>query len=106
MSTSAFPSVAQPAALESGAGSTKIPASTCIGQAYTTTFGMPSGIKLSQFDGIDWSNWSGMLEAVLTLHEAEDVTSSQKIWHLWELTKQKMGLHPKENESIPPICQT
>jgi len=42
-------------------------------QAYATTFGMPSGIKLSQFDGSDWSNWSGMLEALLTLHEAEDV---------------------------------
>src|SRR5258707_5012850 len=34
---------------------------------------MPSGIKLSQFDGSDWSNWSGILEALLTLHEAEDV---------------------------------
>jgi transposase InsO family protein len=34
---------------------------------------MPSGIKLSQFDGSDWSNWSGMLEALLTLHEAEDI---------------------------------
>jgi len=42
-------------------------------QAYATTFSMPSGIKLSQFDGSDWSNWSGMLEALLTLHEAEDV---------------------------------
>jgi hypothetical protein len=41
--------------------------------AYNTTFGMPSGIKLSQFDGTDWPNWSGMLEALLTLHEAEDV---------------------------------
>ena len=40
---------------------------------YGTTFGMPSGIKLSQFDGTDWSNWSGMLEAVLALHEAKDV---------------------------------
>jgi hypothetical protein len=34
---------------------------------------MPSGIKLNQFDGSDWSNWSEMLEALLTLHEAEDV---------------------------------
>ena len=34
---------------------------------------MPLGIKLAQFDGSDWSNWSGMLEAILTLHEAEDV---------------------------------
>ena len=48
-------------------------ASTRMSQAYGTTFGMPSGIKLSQFDGSDWSNWSGMLEALLMLHEAEDV---------------------------------
>ena len=41
--------------------------------AYATTFRMSSGIKLSQFDGFDWSNWSGMIEAILTLHEAEDV---------------------------------
>ena len=50
-------------------------ASTRMSAAYGTTFGMPSGIKLSQFDGSDWSNWSGMLEALLTLHEAEDVFS-------------------------------
>jgi gag-polypeptide of LTR copia-type/Integrase core domain/GAG-pre-integrase domain len=34
---------------------------------------MPSGIHLSQFDGSGWSTWSGILEAILTLHEAEDV---------------------------------
>ena len=34
---------------------------------------MPAGIKLNQFDGSDWSNWLGILEALLTLHEAEDV---------------------------------
>jgi hypothetical protein len=44
-----------------------------MGQAYSTTFGMPSGIKLNQFDGSNWFNWMGMLEALLTLHEAEDV---------------------------------
>ena len=48
-------------------------ATTRIAQAYNTTFGMPSGIILNQFDGSDWSNWSGILEALLTLHEAEDV---------------------------------
>src|SRR5712672_1374821 len=73
MSTSAAPSIAQPAALPSGSGSTKVSATTCTNSAYGTTFGMPSGIKLSQFDGTDWSNWLGMLEAVLALHEAEDV---------------------------------
>ena len=46
---------------------------TCALPIYNTTFGMPSGIKLTQFDGSDWSNWSGTLEALLTLHEAEDV---------------------------------
>jgi hypothetical protein len=34
---------------------------------------MPSGIHLPQFDGTGWANWSGTLEAILTLHEAEDV---------------------------------
>src|SRR5258707_7259644 len=65
-----------PAADSTGSsGSTSSPADsrTRIGQAYNTTFSMPSGIKLSQFDGSDWSNWSGILEALLTLHEAEDV---------------------------------
>src|SRR5260370_21294975 len=56
-------------------GSTSSPADTHthLGQAYSTTFSMPSGIKLSQFDGSDWSNWLGILEALLTLHEADDI---------------------------------
>src|SRR5258708_39515076 len=67
---------APPAADSTGSSrSTSSPADsrTHIGQAYNTTFSMPSGIKLSQFDGSDWSNWSGILEALLTLHEAEDI---------------------------------
>ena len=36
-------------------------------------FGMPSGVKLEQFDGTGWNQWSGIMEAILTLHEAEDV---------------------------------
>ena len=40
-------------------------------------FGMPSGIHLPQFDGSGWSNWSRILEAILTLHEAEDVLLSE-----------------------------
>src|SRR6266404_5550185 len=74
--SSTTPMTAASAAAPTGSsGSTPTPAatSTCMNQAYATTFGMPSGIKLSQFDGSDWSNWSGMLEALLTLHEAEDV---------------------------------
>src|SRR5260370_7482725 len=64
-----------PAANSTGSsGSTFSPADSCtrIGQAYNTTFGMPSGIKLSQFDGSNWSNWSGILEPLLPLHEPED----------------------------------
>jgi hypothetical protein len=34
---------------------------------------MPSSIKLSQFDGSNWSNWLGVLKALFTLHEAENV---------------------------------
>src|SRR5271170_7190856 len=44
-----------------------------LSNAYGTTFGMPSGIHLAQFDGSNWNEWSGTLEAILTLHEAEDV---------------------------------
>src|SRR5258708_14248072 len=65
-----------PAANSTGSsGSTSSPADsrTRIGQAYNTTFSMPSGIKLSQFDGSDWSNWLGILEALLTLHEDENI---------------------------------
>jgi gag-polypeptide of LTR copia-type len=75
MASNASPSVASSAAPAGSSGSTSnsTGSSTRMAQAYSTTFGMPSGIKLSQFDGSDWSNWSGMLEALLTLHEAEDV---------------------------------
>jgi len=34
---------------------------------------MPARIKLDQFDGSDWATWSGILEAILTLHEVEDL---------------------------------
>jgi len=34
---------------------------------------MPARIKLDQFDGLDWATWSGILEAILMLHEAEDL---------------------------------
>ena len=38
-----------------------------------TTFGMPSGISLPVFDGSEYSTWAGILEAILALHEADDV---------------------------------
>src|SRR5712672_3227681 len=44
-----------------------------VNNAYASTFGIPTGIKLEQFDGSDWVNWSGIMEAILTLHEANDL---------------------------------
>ena len=44
-----------------------------IGSTANTTFGMPAGITLPQFDGTGWAHWSGILEALLALHEAEDI---------------------------------
>jgi hypothetical protein len=61
------------ASLTSSLGSTSANTCTCVSQAYSTTFGMPSSIKLSQFDGSNWSNWLGELEALLILHEAKDI---------------------------------
>ena len=75
MSSSTNPSVASSGAIDADSGSTSKPASatTHMGQAYSTTFRMPSGIKLAQFDGSNWSNWLGMLEVLLTLHKAKDI---------------------------------
>ena len=55
-------------------GKSKIPAGSSIhiGSTTNTTFGMPAGITLPQFDGMGWANWSGILEALLVLHKAED----------------------------------
>ena len=56
-------------------GKSKIPAESSIriGSTANMTFGMPAGITLPQFDGTGWANWSGILEALLALHKAEDV---------------------------------
>ena len=56
-------------------GKSKIPAgsSIWIGSTANTTFGMPAGITLPQFDKTGWANWSGILEVLLALLEAEDV---------------------------------
>ena len=43
-----------------------------ISNAYNATFGIPPGVKLTQFDGNDCSEWLGTFEAILTLYEAED----------------------------------
>ena len=76
MSSTASRSTATSAKHSGSSKSANEAAATHVEQSYSTTFGMPSGIKLAQFDGSDWSNWSGMLKAILTLHEAEDVFAS------------------------------
>src|SRR5258708_13422070 len=73
-SSSTTPATPPAADLTGSSGSTSSPADTRtrLGQAYSTTFGMPSGIKLSQFDGSNWSNCAGILKALLTLHTTEN----------------------------------
>src|SRR5882757_5660901 len=44
-----------------------------VNNADASTCGIPTGIKLEQFDGLDWANWSRIMEAILTLHEANDL---------------------------------
>jgi hypothetical protein len=34
---------------------------------------MSARIRVEKFDSSDWSNWSGIFEAILALHEAEDI---------------------------------
>ena len=48
-------------------------AGTRVNNLVQSTFGMPSGISLPIFDGSDYSNWAGILEAILQLHEADDI---------------------------------
>ncbi|KAH9025612.1 hypothetical protein EDB84DRAFT_1564011 [Lactarius hengduanensis] len=45
-----------------------------ISNVYSNSFGMPFyDLSGGLFDGTNWNEWSGTLEAILTLHEAEDV---------------------------------
>ena len=46
---------------------------TRISNANNSTFAVPNGIALTQFNRSDWANWSNTLEAVLCLHEADDI---------------------------------
>ena len=55
----------------SGSGGT-IPAGR-IASASATTFNVPHGVNLPRFNGKDWANWSGTMEAILVLYEADDV---------------------------------
>jgi len=43
-----------------------------ISNAYNVGFGIPSGVKMTQFDGTSWSDWAGTFEAIMTIYEAED----------------------------------
>ncbi len=58
ISTMTFPDTPGSARTTGSSGSNSTPANTQahVGQAYSTTFSMPSGIKLNQFDGSNWSN--------------------------------------------------
>ena len=70
---SVTPTTAQPASTLTGKGVATARAITRLGTTGNTTFGVPAGITLPQFDRTGWSNWSGILEALLALHEVEDV---------------------------------
>src|SRR6267142_6076048 len=70
---SATPTAILPTSTSTGKGMASAGAITQLGTIGNTTFGMPAGITLPQFDGTGWSNWSGILEALLVLHKAEDV---------------------------------
>jgi len=70
---SATPTAAQPGSTLTRKGMATSEAITWLGTTGNTMFGMPAGITLPQFDGTGWSNWSGILEVLLALHEAEDM---------------------------------
>ena len=36
-------------------------------------FNIPNGIHFGVFDGKNWPHWSGTMEAILVMHEADNV---------------------------------
>jgi len=44
-----------------------------INNAYSSTFAIPPRIKLDQFDGSNWLEWSRIIESILILQEAKDL---------------------------------
>ena len=56
-----------------GTGATGISPPTRISNANLGTFNIPAGIHFSIFDGENWPHWSGTMEAILVLYEADDV---------------------------------
>jgi|HubBroStandDraft_3_1064219.scaffolds.fasta_scaffold53423_2 hypothetical protein len=70
--TAVPPASASTPSTSSGKGVAKAVVSR-LGTASASVFNMPLGITLPLFDGTEWQNWSGILKALLALHEAEDV---------------------------------
>jgi hypothetical protein len=58
---------------------TTVPGGTTAGShtsgANMANLNIPHGVNLPHFNGSDWATWSGTLEAVLVLYEADDVIS-------------------------------
>src|SRR5712671_7093249 len=46
-----------------------------INNTYSLTFAILPGIKLDQFDGSNWPEWSGIIESILILQEANNLLS-------------------------------
>src|ERR1700692_1805287 len=64
------------AAGSGGSGGTAAGGTTAtarIAGASITTFNIPHGIHFPIFNGEDWPHWSGTMEAILVLYEADDV---------------------------------
>src|SRR6266404_8216673 len=74
MSATASSSTAAPAASSSSKSTP-----TRVNNSYLNlnNWSLPSGIQLPQFDGTNWSQFSGVLEAVLTLMEGKDLINLQ-----------------------------
>jgi hypothetical protein len=70
-STAAAAAAAAAAAL--AAASTGPLAISRINNSSLTTFSLPSGIALPKLNGANWTHWSQMFEALLTIQEAEDL---------------------------------
>src|SRR6201985_2451177 len=68
-------SAASPTAVTSGSTppTASARAKDHVNNAYGATFRIPTRLKLDQFDESDWGNWSSIMEAILTLHEADDI---------------------------------
>src|SRR6202158_3666972 len=59
-----------------GTGGTAAGGTTAVARlagATSSTFAIPYGIHFPIFNGEDWPHWSGTMEAILVLYEADDV---------------------------------